>query len=38
MSKGHLEFVEIPLERDFQVGNKEGDGERKDTVMAKALV
>lgn len=38
MSKGYLEFVEIPLVRDFQVGKKEGEGERKDTVMAKALV
>lgn len=38
MSKGHLEFVEISLVRDFQVGKKEGEGERKDTVMAKAPV
>ena len=25
MSKGHLEFVEISLVRDFQVGKKEGE-------------
>lgn len=38
MSKGHLEFVEISLVIDFQVGKKEGEGAKKDTVMAKALV
>lgn len=38
MNKGNLEFVEISSVRDFQVGKKEGEGERKDRVMAKSLV